>query len=92
MSTSRTLAQRAKASVSGALEPFPSAFIRRKTGLSSSLQPDPQRDGEQQDRDQEGQPPAPGGERRLAEPVRMPMTTSSAANRPSVAVVWMKLV
>ena len=25
-------------------------------------------------------------------PVRTPMTTSSAANRPSVAVVWMKLV
>ena len=32
------------------------------------LQPDPQRDGEEQDRDQERDPPAPGGEFLLAQP------------------------
>ena len=53
------------------------------------LQPDPDRDAKQDGREQERNAPAPVGEGRLRPcAVRMPRMSSSAMNRPSVAVVW----
>jgi hypothetical protein len=86
------LPQRAKASVSGAFDVVPSSFIFWNTGLSSScirIHSDTARstieirNGTRQPQSLNASSPSQ---------VRVPITTSSAANSPSVAVVWMKLV
>ena len=90
--TIRRLPHLAKASVNGAFEALPSSFIFWNTGLSASCMrihiDTPSRTIET--RNGTRQPHSAKAVSPIH--VRTPITTSSAANRPSVAVVWMKLV
>ena len=92
MITHLRFSQRPKASVNGAFDVVPSAFICLKTGLSSNWRrihkDTPSRITEI--RNGMRQPQSANAASPIVE--RIAMTTPSAANRPSVAVVWMKLV
>ena len=92
MITSLRFGHLPKASVSDAFEVFPSSFIFWKTGLSLSCirihmettsNAIETRNGTRQPHTAKASSPTS---------MRTPITTSSAANRPRVAVVWMKLV
>ena len=92
MITHLRLPQRPKASVSGAFDVVPSSFIFWKTGLSLSCMRIHSDTPSRMIEIRKGMRQPQSAKASSPISVRMVMTTPSAANSPSVAVVWMKLV
>ena len=81
-----------KASFSGFADVIPALLIWVKIGDSFILKSDIKRDGDQDDREQEGNSPAPIREVLFGHGRLRAEHTSSETKSPSVAVIWMKLV
>ncbi len=86
------LLQRPKASASGVFEVVPARFMLVNTGLSSSFMRIQSETIKSSSEARNGMRQPHALKASSPMPVRVPITTSSAANKPSVAVVWIQLV